>query len=144
VLAGDLEAAMYAIALSVVLGFGLALVITPILIWLCDHNGWGRRVPALHHTHKQPVPRIGGLVLAAVFVAVEAGIAIFDPAEWGEIPHRTGALICCLSMFALGFLDDLKPLGAKRKLLAQICIAFLAWALGMGIERFKVPFTDTM
>jgi UDP-GlcNAc:undecaprenyl-phosphate/decaprenyl-phosphate GlcNAc-1-phosphate transferase len=135
---------MYAIILSVIVGFGLALVITPILIRLCEHSGWGRRIPALHHTHKEPVPRLGGLVLAVVFVTVETAIAFFYPAEWSQIPYRTEAFACCLAMFALGFLDDLSPLGAKRKLLAQIGIAFLAWALGMGIERFKVPFTDTV
>jgi UDP-GlcNAc:undecaprenyl-phosphate GlcNAc-1-phosphate transferase len=135
---------MYSIILTAIVGFCLALVITPILIRLCEHNGWGRRIPALHHTHKHPVPRIGGLVLAVVFVAVEIGIAILDPVEWVQIPHRKEVFVCCLAMFVLGFLDDLSPLGAKRKLLAQISIAFLAWALGMGIERLKVPFSDTV
>ena len=44
-------------------------------------------------------------------------------------------------MFGLGFWDDLKPLGAKRKLLGQILIATATYALGVGIEQFRIPFT---
>jgi UDP-GlcNAc:undecaprenyl-phosphate GlcNAc-1-phosphate transferase len=135
---------MHTLVLSATVGFGIVLAITPILIRLCERKGWGRRSPSLHHTHKTPVPRIGGLVLATVFVAVEIGIAIYDPAERVRTPQRTAAFFCCLAMFALGFLDDLKPLGAKRKLLGQVCVAFVAWTLGIGIEYFKVPFTDTV
>ena len=47
-------------------------------------------------------------------------------------------------MFALGFWDDLKPLGAKRKLLGQIAIALTVCAFGMGIQKFKIPFTSTI
>jgi UDP-GlcNAc:undecaprenyl-phosphate GlcNAc-1-phosphate transferase len=45
-------------------------------------------------------------------------------------------------MFAVGFWDDLKPLGAKRKLLAQILIALSVYYFGVGIQSFKIPLTE--
>jgi len=53
-------------------------------------------------------------------------------------------VITSLAMFMLGFWDDLKPLGAKRKLLGQVLIAAAVCAFGIGIQRFKIPFTTTI
>jgi UDP-GlcNAc:undecaprenyl-phosphate GlcNAc-1-phosphate transferase len=42
-------------------------------------------------------------------------------------------------MYGLGIWDDVKPLGAKRKLIGQIAIAALANWLGLSIEKFSLP-----
>jgi UDP-N-acetylmuramyl pentapeptide phosphotransferase/UDP-N-acetylglucosamine-1-phosphate transferase len=49
--------------------------------------------------------------------------------------------VSCLAMFGLGFIDDLKPLGARKKLLGQIVIAAAVCHFGVGIQTFKIPFT---
>ena len=95
-----------------------------------------------HHTHNLPVPRLGGLCLAVAFVAVEGFITIADPGESGPIPGAAVILITSLAMFALGFWDDIKPLGAKRKLLVQILISLVVCAFGISIQNFKIPFTE--
>ena len=63
---------------------------------------------------------------------------------WVPNPERTRSrvviLITTLAMFALGFTDDLRPLGAKRKLLVQIAIASTAYFFGIQISTFKNPF----
>jgi UDP-GlcNAc:undecaprenyl-phosphate GlcNAc-1-phosphate transferase len=52
-------------------------------------------------------------------------------------------------MFLLGFWDDVKPLGARRKLLGQILIASAVYLAGMyddlplNIGTFRNPFTGT-
>jgi UDP-N-acetylmuramyl pentapeptide phosphotransferase/UDP-N-acetylglucosamine-1-phosphate transferase len=43
-------------------------------------------------------------------------------------------------MFAIGFWDDLAPLGARRKLTLQILIALAVCCAGIGIEKFQLPF----
>ncbi|HWB60326.1 MAG TPA: MraY family glycosyltransferase [Chthoniobacteraceae bacterium] len=48
-------------------------------------------------------------------------------------------LLGSLLMFGLGFLDDLKPLGAKKKFIGQILIATLLYKLGMNIDRVTYP-----
>ena len=47
-------------------------------------------------------------------------------------------------MFLLGFWDDLKPLGAKKKLAGQVAIAALTWFDGIHIETFKNPFNGSI
>lgn len=99
-----------------------------------------QRTQDLHHTHQKPVPRLGGLALAAAFVGVELLIEVVWPEQRSKIAGRTAVLPGSLAMFALGFWDDLKPLGAKRKLLGQVLIAFAVCASGIGILHFKIPF----
>ncbi len=43
-------------------------------------------------------------------------------------------------MFGLGFWDDITPLGAKGKLLAQVVIALSVCVFGHGIGHFRIPF----
>jgi UDP-GlcNAc:undecaprenyl-phosphate GlcNAc-1-phosphate transferase len=97
-----------------------------------------------HHTHRQPVPRLGGLALALAFIGVEIFLAVACPEQRAKTPARLVVLLSSLAMFALGFWDDLKPLGAKRKLLGQIAIALTVCAFGIGIQRFKIPFTSAI
>jgi UDP-GlcNAc:undecaprenyl-phosphate GlcNAc-1-phosphate transferase len=96
----------------------------------------------LHHTHKAPVPRFGGLALAAAFVGVELLIAAFYSSQRQRTPGHLVVVLSSLAMFGVGFWDDLRPLGAKRKLLAQILIAVSVYYFGIGIQSFKIPLTE--
>jgi UDP-GlcNAc:undecaprenyl-phosphate GlcNAc-1-phosphate transferase len=51
--------------------------------------------------------------------------------------------IASLAMFALGFADDLRPLGAKRKLAGQVLIATAVYFGGIHITQFQNPLTGT-
>jgi UDP-GlcNAc:undecaprenyl-phosphate GlcNAc-1-phosphate transferase len=42
-------------------------------------------------------------------------------------------------MYALGLCDDIKSIGAKKKLVGQIATAALVHSLGLGIEKFSLP-----
>jgi UDP-N-acetylmuramyl pentapeptide phosphotransferase/UDP-N-acetylglucosamine-1-phosphate transferase len=42
-------------------------------------------------------------------------------------------------MFILGMVDDLRALGARRKLLIQLLLGLVAWQAGIRIEQFKLP-----
>ncbi len=46
-----------------------------------------------------------------------------------------------LAMFGLGLWDDVKPLGARRKLAGQVIIALGLCCFGIGIQSFKLPFS---
>jgi len=50
-------------------------------------------------------------------------------------------LMSSLAMFALGFWDDLKPLGQSEKLVGQILIAVAVCAFGLEFSgsRFHLP-----
>ena len=124
-------------------GFGTVGLLVPLILRCCA-CGRFQRVPAWHHTDGSRVPRFGGAALVGAFVAVELFINVLLPGEWARIPERLAVIVSALAMFALGFWDDVKPLGAKRKLTLQVAIAGLVYLSGVAIETFKVPFTNRM
>jgi UDP-GlcNAc:undecaprenyl-phosphate GlcNAc-1-phosphate transferase len=48
-------------------------------------------------------------------------------------------LLGSVLMYGLGLWDDLKPLGARKKLLGQFTTACLVYSLGLNIDRFSYP-----
>lgn len=122
------------------LGFGLSfLAIQRVL------SAWANRQdsPAardFHHTHKQPVPRLGGLGLAAGFVGVEALILFLYPSDLSSTHKPAGLIGGVLGMFLLGVWDDIRPIGARKKLLGQVLISVGVYLSGIGITHFRIPY----
>ena len=117
-------------------GLVVTIVTTPIVIRLCA-GGWGVDHPdEFRKSHEGQVPRLGGL---PIFLSLLASLAVgfyFKPQlflSWWPL------IVCNSLIFAVGFIDDLKPLGAKVKLFAQIGIALLAYGLGLRIELLSSP-----
>jgi UDP-GlcNAc:undecaprenyl-phosphate/decaprenyl-phosphate GlcNAc-1-phosphate transferase len=103
------------------------------------------RAIQFHTTHSIAVPRIGGLALAITFVLLFVWIEVLESVKnWAAPEHTLVILFSCLGMFALGFSDDLRPLGAKKKLAVQILIAFGAYLGGLQIGSWTEPFTNTV
>ena len=123
-------------------GLGIVFLVVPLALAAPTLRNQFHRGQDLHHTHKKPIPRLGGLVLAMAFIGIEAFIAICWPERRSQAPGRAVVLLSSLAMFGLGFWDDLKPLGAKRKLLAQIMIALSVCVFGIGIEQLQIPFSS--
>jgi UDP-GlcNAc:undecaprenyl-phosphate/decaprenyl-phosphate GlcNAc-1-phosphate transferase len=132
------------IVICALLGMGIVLAVVPLILRLAGSSSFARRGQELHHTHRGAVPRLGGLALMGAFVGVEILIAALWPDERTRVPGRSVVLLCSLAMFALGFWDDLRPLGAKKKLFGQILIAAAVSAFGLGIQQFKIPFASTI
>jgi len=122
------------------LGMGIVFLIVPIVL-RHSHNAKGQnRSIDLHHTHQVRVPRLGGIALAGAFTVIELVITFFFPEQ--SSPHDRLVLVgTSLAMFGLGLWDDLRPLGAKRKLLVQVIIASMVCCFGIGIMSFKIPFS---
>ncbi len=105
-----------------------------------------RRVAEFHHAQnasQAPVPRYGGLGLAAAFVAL-VGLRRFFNHGFQTDASAWVIVGTALAMFGLGFWDDVRPLGAKRKMLGQVVVSSAAYFLGVGIHVFKIPFLEHM
>src|SRR5260221_193269 len=103
---------------SGLLGMAVIFLLVPLIINACRSWGWLQRQADFHHTHQgPPVPRLGGLALAVAFIAVEIFITLVYPDRRANIQGRSVIVFCSLGMFAVGFWDDLRPIGARRKLL---------------------------
>ena len=97
-----------------------------------------------HHGQGVPVSRFGGLALVVSFVVVYWIIKVFLPLTAADaVVYRT-ILIAALAMFGLGFWDDLKPIGARRKLAGQIIIAIGACCAGIHFDNLKNPLTGVI
>jgi len=128
-----------AIVIATVLGFAT----TVLLIALALRWDWAGALPGRptdwHHTH-EPVPRLGGALLALTFIALEVYIAVFHPVLRAGTPGRDVIVAGSLAMFILGFWDDVRPLKASWKLVGQSVIAATVCFCGVGIEVWRIPF----
>ncbi len=101
-------------------------------------------ISQFHHTHKRGRSRLGGLAMVVSFLVISAAAWLYDPGDAAQAQTRWVIVCSATAMFLLGFLDDIKPLGARKKLTGQILIALLAWCGGIQIDNFKNPFGGTI
>jgi len=95
-----------------------------------------------HHTHTGAIPRIGGLGIVLGFTATYLLCFFFlDEADNQSLIHYS-VFAGGVAAFLLGFIDDIRPLGAKVKLLAQIIIALFAHHAGLEVKTVGIPFID--
>ena len=125
---------------TTLLGLGTVFILVPAVIGYCRRSTLAHRGGDLHHTHKAAVPRLGGIALAGAFALVQVFIIVFFP-EQTNSHDRMVLLGSSLAMFGLGLWDDIKPLGARKKLLGQLVIASSVCAFGIGITAFKLPWS---
>lgn len=90
--------------------------------------------------HKTPIPRMGGL---AIYLATVATMLIYVvnghiPLDKSMVCVFIGATVIVIS----GMIDDVKPMSAKVKLVAQIMAALVLVAGGVKIEFFTNPFVS--
>ena len=129
------------ILLFLTFGFLVSVILTPWMIRLA-HGGVGMDAPDEGRIKQAvPIPRFGGIPLMFSLVLGVMLILWLQPMrsfEWFPI------MIGLSLMFGLGLWDDIKPLGAKKKLLGQIAIASIVTSLGLEIEKFSLPNYGTI
>src|SRR5687767_9932840 len=105
--------------------------------------------PNARRVNTRPIPRAGGLAVAAAFLIVAGGFVLLNEgADWVPTPlNLTPADFLALFLggaaaAALGAIDDLFNLRARWQLAGQIGLALIAVALGIGITVINNPFAD--
>jgi UDP-GlcNAc:undecaprenyl-phosphate GlcNAc-1-phosphate transferase len=97
-----------------------------------------------HHSQGIPILRYGGLALVASFAVTFLIVTYSSPPSSADAGSYRTIFIAALAMFFLGFWDDIKPLGARRKLIGQILISLGACWAGLHFDNFKNPFTGAI
>jgi len=131
---------LYPGILCAIVGFLTCWALVPII----QRQALWRKVSRggeFHHTHKGAIPRCGGLALVCAFVASAVPAALLLPPTVTSVRSRLLIVVGAVAMFGLGFWDDVKGVGAKKKLLAQVVIAICMYFGGIQIEVFNNPFT---
>lgn len=119
-----------------ILGFGVSVFCTPWVIRLA-HRGIG--LDYGHEARKRqevPIPRLGGMPL---MLAMSLGLLVIFSFRPDSATNWFPILLGSLLMYGLGLWDDLKPLGARRKLAGQFATACIVYSLGLSIEKFSYP-----
>ena len=95
-----------------------------------------------HHTHTEQISRVGGVgIIIGFFVSYVLFFILFDSKDNSSLMHFSiffGAFAC----FALGLIDDLRPIDAKLKFIIQILIAIFAHQSGLKIDHVILPFVE--
>lgn len=87
--------------------------------------------------HERPVSRLGGL---AIFTTLSAGFLVLALRLPEFLQKWLPIILTNALMFSVGFLDDLRPLGAKIKLAGQVGCALVLFAFGVSIDMVSNPF----
>jgi UDP-GlcNAc:undecaprenyl-phosphate GlcNAc-1-phosphate transferase len=92
--------------------------------------------PVADRWHTRPVPKLGGIAMAAALgvAIVSAGVAV---PMWP-------LLLCASLMFALGVVDDLRPVGPTTKLVAQTLVAAVMLLVVPPVRIIGQPVVDLM
>jgi UDP-GlcNAc:undecaprenyl-phosphate GlcNAc-1-phosphate transferase len=124
--------------------FGVAALATA--LWMPPLMRLARRLGAVDDTRSPPIPRVGGwaLALGAALALLLVG-GVFDPTgqTLRYAPESLGPVaLGAVAMLVVGTVDDVRPVGAVAKLLAQVAIALGVYALGVRIEIVSAPLGD--
>lgn len=100
-------------------------------------------LPDPRKVHQRPMVRLGGIsiflgnLIALLIIWVSGGFGVLPKTSEYEI---WGVTIGGLAFFLIGLADDLFTLSPFSRLLMQVTVASLAWAVGVSVDFFSVPF----
>ncbi len=123
----------------------ISLIVTPFVIKFAVRiNAIDK--PGERKVHQTDIPRLGGL---AVFTSIAFSLSIvlmFFPELFADVRGHTTRIsvliFCFISIFILGFWDDLEPLKPGIKFGVQLVIAALIYFAGFKISLITNPVGD--
>jgi UDP-GlcNAc:undecaprenyl-phosphate GlcNAc-1-phosphate transferase len=126
--------------------FLLALFLTPLCRNLFRRFGLVDRPDGGRHRHAHPIPRIGGIPIAAAYLGAFAVLLVLPLKAGGIVvaglPLAWKILPAAALVFALGLLDDLRGVKPWQKFLGQGVAAGMAYWGGVqmtGVAGLTVP-----
>jgi UDP-GlcNAc:undecaprenyl-phosphate GlcNAc-1-phosphate transferase len=125
------------------LAFGLALVLTPMAIWLGLKTG-AAAVPGGRRTHTRTTSKLGVLPLAGAFTiaAIAAQFLNIPTTDPNEKTRFYGLMLSSFFIFLVALLDDKFELAGLPQFAAQFVAAVISVFFLVFIERFRNPFTN--
>lgn len=115
----------------------ISFLLTPFVIKLAHRFGAIDVPKDERRVHKKPIPLWGGLAMFTGFF-----VSMFLFSKIGTI-KLLGLFAGGIIVLATGMVDDVKPLGAKSKLVMQIVAALVLVASGFEIKYFTNFFSDS-
>ena len=136
---------MVTVVVVFAVALGCSAILTPLVRNAAVRSNLLDIAASSRKVHAQPIPRLGGIAIAAGFLVPIVGLLIFHPSGALfslELKRTAGLLAGGLLIIALGLYDDLRGANARVKFAVQIVAASLTFALGYRIEALALPFVD--
>lgn len=118
----NLEINHFNVFLIIIVTFLLSAILTPLAKKIAEHIG-AMDYPNARKVHTVPKPRLGGL---AIYISFLIGYSLFGKVNVQMISILIGGFILILT----GIFDDIKPIKARYKLVAQIIAALFVVVYG--------------
>jgi UDP-GlcNAc:undecaprenyl-phosphate GlcNAc-1-phosphate transferase len=119
---------------------GIVWLLVPLVTRLAWRLG-AVATPGPRHVHAEPVPRLGGLAMAAAVLGVSwLAVAFPGPAQLLDRRYLEGLTCAAIPVLALGLVDDTRGLTAPVKLALQTCAAMVLVLFGYGVPLLTNPF----
>ena len=120
----------------------LSLLLTPMVIKFANRIG-ATDAPDERKVHTTIMPRIGGLAIilsaAGTILSLYFIFPEFLPELFDESYKTIIIILCFMTLFALGFTDDLKPLSPEVKFGIQFILATIIFFVGFKISNITNP-----
>ena len=130
-------------ALSCFVAMLCSLVLTGAVARLAHRYGWVREPTSSRHVHTRAIPRLGGIAIYITTVAVLAVGLLLSGSKGiaSDAMHTLGrVLLPATLLFAVGVVDDCRPLPARLKLSCQVAAGVWLYLLGysvFGVVQFS-------
>lgn len=126
----------YITALPFLISLVFVLVLTPLTVYWFRAKGWvvdPKKTPHPAHTHKEPIPKGGGIpillsMLAAVFITTKID------------NHILAISVSALIVVVTGVIDDIKSINPYIRLTVNFVAALIIVLSGIGIDFVTNPF----
>jgi len=113
----------------------VAFAVTPLAIRLAPKIGAMDIPKDERRVHSKAMPRFGGM---AIFAGIIVSLIIFAREDSGVI----SIMVCCVIIYIIGVIDDLKDMKPAIKLVGQIICAAALYFQGIRIEFVTNYFGD--
>lgn len=127
----------------------IALVITPLVIWLARRHSIVS-VPGNRHMHEKPISHIGGVSIFLSTIALTVPVMYLTSVfgvVFSEIRNEISIILCAASLiFIVGLVDDIREngLSARAKFIAQTIAALSVCAFGIRINSIIITEQITL
>ena len=132
---------MYSIALLFLVGFVVALAVTPGVRDVFLRHGWVDSPDHHRKVHQHPIPRVGGIAIALGFLGAYGVLLVAGLTSgqriWGQFDLVLRLAPAVAVMFGLGLMDDLWGVKAWGKFWVQLGAGALAWWGGVQVHSIN-------
>ena len=124
------------------LSIGIAALATPLILRMSRKLGLYDVPDGARKVNEEPVPRLGGIAIAAGFAAPLIGLLFYTNTYALELRVEHARIVSFFigfaAILALGLYDDLRGLGAWSKLIVQCSVGVVLWAGGLSFETVQI------